>query len=457
MDELGSFLTQDEAPSPALRTIFPSAAVVALVVGLCVLLPTLLVALEIDRNPKFSPIDEAAHWDYVQRVADGEVPRLGERLRPSTLRELVCRGTDLEGLLVPNCDAPRLRYGRFPGGGEQYEAQQPPIYYAITVPLRWLGREALGLDDVDATRTSGLVWLVAGLLLLWCTGRLLGLGVAVLASVVLLLVTAPLVIYHASVVSNDAASVFCGSLVAFTAALSITRPGRWRTWLLLAVGFFVVFIKTTNGMSVLAVSGLLLAGAWVVGRDDRLQGVLRRWMPTGGALLIGGALAAAVWIVVHRSRSLINPTDLATFDILRQGGFGPTLILKEALSLFGPLVDAYVPVDTLGQKTQAVMAGFLRYLLVGAALAALFVSPRRWPHVLGLTSLGALYVGGVLFGIGIWLNYDVDPSVSGRYGLSVGPLLVLVLAGVLRGTWARLAVWALGLAYATQTLVVLLA
>ena len=118
------------------------------------------------------------------------------------------------------------------------------------------------------------------------------------------------------------------------------------------------------------------------------------------------------------------------------------LVLREATELFRPLTGTggFLSPETLDQPAQAGLYSVLTFLLIGAALSGLFVSPRRWPHALGLIGVPVLYVGGVAFGLGPMLTYDIDPGLSGRYALSLGTLLVLVLAAALAGKWAR---WAL--------------
>jgi hypothetical protein len=64
--------------------------------------------------------------------------------------------------------------------------------------------------------------------------------------------------------------------------------------------------------------------------------------------------------------------------------------------------------------------------------------------VLGLISLGTLLAGGFAFGIGLRQTYSIDPGLSGRYGLAMVPLLVLVLVASVRGRWAERGVWTLG-------------
>lgn len=441
-----------------LRTCFPTRGALALALLVCVAVPTTLVALQINENPKFSPIDEAAHWDYVTRIANGSVPRLGETLQQSSLRELTCRETALAGLEVPKCTTKHVNPAKFPGAAEQYEAQHPPTYYALTVPLRWVATDVLGFSDVGGTRLTGILWLVAGLLVLWAAGRVLDLPPPVIGVAVLLLATAPVVIYHSAVISNDVPSVFIGSLVALLGALAYRRPGRW--WpALFAVGFFGAAIKTTNLFAITAVSAAFLVQSWArrptdesPGIVDSVKGLVRRWMPDGGALLLGGLAAALIWVVVNRQIALIDPKDIVVFGALRTHPVGPQLLLREATTLLGPVTDSFVSPLTLGTDLQLVFVPLLKTLLLAGALSGLFVTARKWNHWLGLTTVVALLVGGALFGLGLKINYDIDPGLSGRYGMSVGPLLVLVLVAGITGKWIVRGLWVFALASLATTL-----
>ena len=153
-------------------------------------------------------------------------------------------------------------------------------------------------------------------------------------------------------------------------------------------------------------------------------------------------LAAALWTVAHRSRALIDLTDEPTFDALRGTTRTLGLVIREAAELFKPLTGlsgGFVGLspDTLDQNAQAPFYSMLSFLLIASGLAGLFVSPRRWQHTLGLIAVPSLYIGGVVFGLGLMTTYDIDPGLSGRYALSLGALLVLVLAASLTGRWAR--------------------
>jgi hypothetical protein len=153
--------------------------------------------------------------------------------------------------------------------------------------------------------------------------------------------------------------------------------------------------------------------------------------------LFGGGVAVAVlWAIIHRSRSLIDLTEEPTFDVLRTVPRTVGLVVDEAAELFRPLGTGALS-DSLSNHAQAPFYEVLSFLVIGAALSGLFVSRRRWQHALGLISVPLLYVGGLIFGLGLMINYDIDPGLSGRYGLSMGPVLVLVLAATLDGKWSQ--------------------
>lgn len=408
----------------------------------CVVAPATLIGLQIDANPKFSPIDEAAHFDYVERVANVDVPRQGQRLLPSTLRELACRKSALESLRSPPCDTPTLDYEQF-SATYQYEAQQPPTYYALTVPMRWAAQKVLGIDSkLDATRAPGIVWLVVGLLLLWAAGRVMAIDPLPLGASLLLIVVAPNVVYGTATVTNDVTALAAAGLVALVAALAYRRGGPRAGIALFVAGFAAASLKTTNLFAVVTLAALFAVAA-LAGREgaEPWTAALRRWLRDGGALLLGGLLATALWALMHRSRALIDLSDEPTFEVLRNSPRTVGLVIREATELLRPLTGlsgGFVPLspDTLNQNVQAPLYALLSFLLIGTGLSGLFVAPRRWPHALGLIAVPALYLGGVVFGLGLILTYDIDPGLAGRYGLSLAPLILVALAASLADRWA---------------------
>ena len=430
----------DRALSVAWQELFPSRGALLLALFVCIVAPATLVGIQIDKNPAFSPIDEAAHFDYVERASRGEAPRAGQHLTQTTLRELACRGSALKGVQAGPCDAPVLRYDQF-SNSWQYESQHPPTYYALTVPMRWVAEKLGAANLLVATRLTGIAWLVAGLLLLWAAGRVMAVEPLPLGAGLLLLGASPIVVYGTSIVNNDNAAIPATGLVALAAALAYRGRLRRTALLLFGAGAVAAALKSTNVFPVVTLSALFaIAALQAHGRD--LRAALRRWLPDGGALLLGGLLVTLVWAVVHRSRALIDLTDEPTFEVLRGTPRTLGLVIREASDMLRPLTNlaggfVQLSPEQLNQNIQAPFYALLGFFLIAGGLGGLFVSPRRWYHALGLVSVPALYFGGVVFGVSLMLTYDTDPGLSGRYGLSMAPLLMLAGVAALRGRWAQ--------------------
>jgi hypothetical protein len=408
------------------------------------------VAIHVHENPQLSPIDEPAQFDYVSRIAQGSVPRLGQFLLPSTLHEISCAGYALGSAGIPPC--PGTKEPRsYPGDGYQYEAQQPPTYFALTVPMQWLGVHLLGMGRLTSARMAGALWLALGLLTLWMAGKVLRIPTGRIVPIVLLLATAPVVIYHASIVSNDAPALFAGSVMALLGTLAWISPGRWSAPTLLGAAFVVTSFKLDDLFAVLVVSGVLAIASWSSLRGDdcphavKVRQWFRTWGGSGGMLLAGGIISAFMWILINRHLNLINPRDLPSFADRRNSTIGLSLIANESVQMLNPLTGSYHPFHTNGigstaassfsLRLQTITATIAEGLLLVGGLAGFFVRPRRWPQWTGVLSLFVLYIGGIGLGVAIWWTYNADPGVTGRYGLSVAPLLALALAATVRRQW----------------------
>jgi hypothetical protein len=430
------------------KTCFPTLWSIVLALLACVVIPSSFIAIHIHENRGFSPIDEPAEYDYVSRIAQGSVPRLGQHLLPSTMDEISCRGVALKGVVVPPC--PGTHNAKDYDGGLQYEAQQTPTYYAITVPIRWVGNHILGLDPVTAARAGGMLWLSAGLVLLWMTGMLLGLSVTRIVSAVLLIACGPVVIYQTSIVTNDAPAIFAGALIAFLSVLAWKKPGRWVTPTLALAGFFVASLKSVFILAPLIAAAVFAVHHWFTTREegsttlfDHAKRWFLRWLPLGGALLIGALVCDLAWVIIYNKLSLINPRNLAVLNVLRTSPVGLTLIAHEAVSLLNPLGGSYSPfrVDRVGTtigsydavNLDSITTSFFEYLLIAGGAAGLFVRRRQWSHWLGLVSLAAMYVAGIVLGFTLWRTYNIDPGLSGRYALAAVPFLVLATVASARG------------------------
>ena len=238
-----------------IRAGFGSTSMLLLVVLVCVVVPATMIAWQIHDNPKLSLIDEGAHLDYLLRVSKFEIPRMGQTLSQRDLRITACTKVNVPGLRLPSCTAKHLRPSEFPAGGYQYEAQQPPVYYAATAVMRSVNQHVLGISNyVTSGRLTGIVWVSVGLLLLWFAGQQFGVDPWAMLAALLLLAVAPNVIYYGSIISNDAASVFAGGLLALVTGIALRRSSRFMPWILGIAAFVAVALKTTNLIAVAALS-----------------------------------------------------------------------------------------------------------------------------------------------------------------------------------------------------------
>ncbi len=461
-----------------LHLCFPTAGAVVVFLLTVVFAPIVLVSVHIHQSPQFSPIDEINHYDYVTRVAAGSIPRIGDQIQPASIQMLECHGIAVPSVSMPPCGTPLGPQVKAALADvlPQYEAQQPPGYYVLTVPMRWAAIHLFAMSDPTATRMSGIIWLLLGLTMLWAACRIVRLPPLRIGAGILLVATAPLVIYTGSNVTNDAASIFAGSLVLLVGALAWTRPGRWRAPVLALVAFGVVLCKAVDVLPVIALAILFaLESVSIWRRQDSvdvdlvpgsgepealgragLGAAIMRWLPTGGALLAGGVLSVAAWAAVSHARAYIDPATIATWHVLRTAPNGITDIMRESVSMLTPLTGSFDPFRSSShafidepvrmQNLAYVLSAALVYALAAGAAGGFFVTTRRWYHWMGLVSIPVLYLGGVALGYAIHWSYNVDPSVSGRYGLAMAPLLIVALVASVRGRWVVGLLWCLGAA-----------
>ena len=69
-----------------------------------VAIPATTSALAVHRFSELSTLDEFAHIDYLRRVEDGNLPRVGDKVLPETARDVACR--TIEGRHVGDCQSP---------------------------------------------------------------------------------------------------------------------------------------------------------------------------------------------------------------------------------------------------------------------------------------------------------------------------------------------------------------
>ena len=423
----GSREPRERPRRSALAQLFPTPTLAVVVLLICFVVPGVLIARWVQLNPKLSPIDEAAHLDYVIRASHGEIPRTGEPMTPQAARIISCTGVALDGLVLPPCETRKLDVRDFPAGGSQYEAQQPPLYYATTAVLRVPVAKLLGIDSyVTSTRVTGYLWAALGLFCLWIVTRVLRIDPWISAAVLLLLACTPDVIVYTSIVSNDAPSLLFGSLALLCMVLALRNPSVRSTIALVAVG---VAAGLTKFSDVFPIAALALYALWTLYRQHgTVRATAGPWMRTGGALLGGALVATLAWLAVRSGIALVDPRTLpVSIDNPLRGGTRLGPFLEELVSLFGPATDS-VSSRWVADSLSTSFIEITRTLLLVAAFLGLFVRPRLWFHRLGLSTLVAMVVCGTLLAYAFWVTLNQDPTTQSRYGLALVPLLGVTLA-----------------------------
>jgi hypothetical protein len=378
------------------------------------------------RAPKLSPFDEATHADYAYQVVHGHVPAKGSTFAPEIRREAACHkfapASGVTGL--PDCHAADLPLGKYPAGGQNYNYGHPPVYYLVTGALAAIGDKLSGGGNfITAARLVGVLWLFAGLLVLYLALRRFGVRWPIAASSAALLACCPPVFYQAATVTNDAAAPLAGALVMLVIArVVIDKNPGWVVPTLLA--FLVAGTKILNALPFLLLAVALVLAGLLVRRSDPL--LMRRYLAVAAGLLGAVVLVYAGWAAFQSSRGLPhwhNPViGISTKPIL---GSPVDDLLGSLFSDSNMLSSVYLP-DPLGNTALDIWVRLLAPL--GIAGAAILVGlARTWSArwIAGLVAVVGLFTFPLAVELHVYVSLHMYmPNVVPRYGLAFAPMLI---------------------------------
>jgi hypothetical protein len=242
-----------------------------------------------------TPFDEAAHLDYIDKLAHGHMPEVYEQYGQTVLGELACdnpRGEAWAGL--EPCGSPHFNPDLAPFAGLSSATNYAPTYYALTaVPYR-ICEETTSLHPRVCGRVANTLWLgaaTAGFLVLMVMvgcGPLPSLLVSIGTSV------APAVLLQGITVNPDAA---VQAMVAWLAVLAVWLATRSRVdWgrqaVLMGVAGVVAVTAKETALVGYAVVMLMMGFLLGYGRPRRDQ--VRRWavlILTFGVVVLLAALS----------------------------------------------------------------------------------------------------------------------------------------------------------------------
>jgi len=324
-------LPEEHARRPPLRLL-------ALLYALA-LVPTLALAI---RQPALSRVDEAAHFDVLAQYARGVYPVLGStEITDDTLSLMRRTGVVRWDIyLLPQPVPSRASFQELPGGISasaltvwmqrhiwqfSYEAQQPPLYYAVALPAWLLGRLLAGdLGALYATRLFDALLLALMAPLTFLLASRVAQSRRVAAAAALAAVLVPGAVLNQTQVTNDVLATVLGALAVLLAVSGVQEgwpPGR-STLLALATGGAVLSKSTAVGLLPVAGLALLLPAP-----------SLRRL--AGAGLVLAATLAPLVLLNEATYHALTPVATVRLFNTLDVEAFGASTAIGGLLNCFG--------------------------------------------------------------------------------------------------------------------------
>ncbi len=381
-----------------------------------ILLAVLLVGVHVRAVPKLSPIDEFQHADALHRAVQGQLTTTGDLVGGGVRKAAACRG--VEKVKLPPCAGSHAPQ-EFPDAGFDTADIHPPAYYFLTAwlsaPLRWTG-----LNEIDAGRLVGGLWLSLGLILLWEVALAIGASRPAAAAVCVLAATTVSVLEASASIGPDATAMAAGGLV--TLAVIRVEEGRWPVWAVGGAGLFAGATKAHNLVAVFAGSVQRWLPATAGGR--------RRALVEALILVAAGGVVQAAWLLIRHALGHVGGSAIP----LSQAEFVSSLpardVIPQAVQFITPVNSPYTP-EVLANWQVGIIHYILNVLLTGAALGGVLFLPSgsRARSVAIGTAIAAL-TGGPLLVIATYLaTHSFVPSFP-RYGLSLLPgMFALVAAG----------------------------
>lgn len=259
----------------------------------------------------FNPIDEGAHYAYVESMArDGRPPVVGrDRLSPGALEIIkTVRTSEWRSAAVPpSPDDPRWGAVR-----ESYEGVQGPLYYALMVVPYRLSRPLGLLESVYALRLATVLLSLLAVPIAYLLARELfpRLRGAWLGAPALLVLVQGFNGNLASV-TNDALVVPLAGLVMLAVSRAARRGLTTRSALVTGALVGLGLATKSNMVALVPVVGLSVVAAAIV-RRDRWTLVLR-WAAVAAVGMIVAVLPWLVWnLVQYQAVSASAQVDLIT-------------------------------------------------------------------------------------------------------------------------------------------------
>ena len=207
--------------------------------------------LNIAKAQTFDVFDEAAHFDYVDKLQNGSPPITGEFLGQKTLLMIDCTGSWPS--IPKNCSEINRNPANYPAQGFSYESQQPPLAYLPFIALN--ASNILDQQQLFDYRLGNIFWYVLCIFLLafYVIRNKLNSVQTILLSIPILL--SPIALHAFGTINNDAIGLVSGLLFLAFPLFKITNKKMELLFLIL----FGVFLGLAKAIFLFIPASMILA------------------------------------------------------------------------------------------------------------------------------------------------------------------------------------------------------
>lgn len=379
---------------------------------LLVLLAHILVLGTASTLHQISPIDEAAHYDYILRFPD--VPVTGDRMTQETLELWACRGIALPNVVMPSCDTNTHDPDQFPGLAYNLAGTHPPLYYGVTAGVARALAELGDLPLFTAARAVGVLWF--SLLLVGAYLLALRIGASRMAAfgAAALLAASPALVTAASTLGPDVAGAAVGAFL-MLAAIRFDGSGRSALPVLL-LAVLAGLTKLTLFTAVGVVALYLVIHPLIDGDRRRTIGKGLLLATTTVVLFLGISFA---WTSLSSARATMDSASIPQNTWFLTESLDLRMIPAHVFTFLTPINDGWIAPQFEGLIKYRLESYVTGALVLGVVAAAWYLRSRPMPGTLGSAVLIFAAIGAPVLLVMNFLVYGMYFQIPPRYGYAL--------------------------------------
>lgn len=364
------------------------------------------------------------------KIPTNGIVRQGEFIGHEALEAMACDG-DAFGPRGEPCGDVQDNYAVYPQGGKTSADLYTPLYFGVTWVLGKAVQFATGAEFLTAARSTGIFWLVGGLLVFYRLLELLKVRRMVSLGLGLAIIGAPTTFWANTYISTDAPALLVGALL-LLAGISATK-GRSSPWWLVPIAVVGILVKVTMVLP-LGLVALFMILFVLFSRDSVDRTRKRRLVWATAVAVVSAMIAEVLWILVRTWISIgPGPDQGLTTDFLWRDIVGKLSLFLNPGALGGGYDEAFRIPQIIGQPlvllTVAGVIAFACAKLVTVMERSLVIS-----ILVAATVFAPILALSMFFLLG-----DVFPVIA-RYAIPLLPAYFLAAAFMIKN---RVAEWIL--------------